>query len=143
MASGNLATPAFGIAFKLYDASDANPTTIASLKDLNTTLAAQIEDTTAHDSGAPWRQRTPTLLSMGPIEAQLNWIPAGATHGNTTGLLAVWAARASRKYATVFPNSGPTWTGFAVIGNIKLTHPTAGIQGASVTFEGDGVWTLA
>lgn len=143
MASGNLATPAFGIAFKLYDNADANPTTVASLKDINTTLSAQIEDTTTHDSGAPWRQKTATLLNMGPITVMLNWIPTGATHGYVTGLLAVWAARASRKYAALFPSSGPTWSGFAVIQTIALTHPTAGIQGASVTFDGDGVWTLA
>lgn len=138
-----LATPAFGIALQMADVAGTNFTTIAEVKDVNMTLSAQIEDGTSHSSGTPWRVKVPTLLNAGPIEFPVNWVPTAATHNPTTGILYVWKNRQERLFRLVFPNGGPTWQGYAVIENVKLGGPTAGLLGASVTLQGSGEWTLA
>lgn len=138
-----LATPAFGIALQMADSSGNNFATIAEMKDFNMTLSAQIEDSSAHNASAPARTKVPTLLNFGPIEFPVNWVPTAATHNPTTGILYVWKNRQERLFRVVFPNGGPTWSGYAVVENVKIGGPVAGLLAGSVTMQGSGDWTLA
>ena len=97
MSLSTLAEPAFGTDLNLCsDASATSPTTIASVRDINWTLSAQIEDSTTHDTASPYRTKVATLLNFGSVELMTNWVPTNATHGDVTGILAVWAALPSR-----------------------------------------------
>lgn len=141
-----LATPAFGIAFKLGSTDDSGTavyTTIAEVTDLNFTISAQIEDVTSHSTSNPWRTKLPTLLQMGPIEAPVNFVPAGATHNPTTGIMYVLKQRLERAYQIIFPNGGPTWYGNAVIESAKFAYAPPSVQKSSITYQGTGLWTLA
>jgi predicted secreted protein len=141
-----LATPAFGVALQLGSTDDsgtATYATIAEVSDLNFTLTAQVEDVTAHSTSNPWRTKLSTLLAMTPIEAPVHWIPTAATHNPTTGIAYVWKQRLERAYKILFPNSGPTWSGNAVVENLKFKFPIAGVQESSITLQGSGLWTLA
>lgn len=141
-----LATPAFGIALKLGSTDDNNTatyTTIAEVGDLNFSISAQIEDVTSHSTANPWRTKLPTLLMMGPIEANVSFVPAAATHNPTTGFLYVLKNRLERAYQVIFPNAGPTWYGNGVIASSKFQYATAGVGKSNLTIEGSGPWTLA
>jgi hypothetical protein len=141
MALSTLAEPAFGTDLNLcIDANGTSPSTIASVRDINFTLSAQIEDSTTHDTASPYRTKVATLLNVGPIEAMVNWVPTDATHNGTTGILAVWQARAERTYQLVETDSGTTtyeWN--AIVASIKMGRPVAGLRSGSVTWEGTGV----
>lgn len=141
-----LASAAFGVALQLGstdDDSTASFATIAEVNDLNFTLAAQIEDVTSHSTANPWRTKLATLLAMTSIEAPVNWVPTAATHNPTTGIAYVWKNRLERAYRIVFPSSGPTWKGNAVIENLKFQYQVQSVQKDSVTYQGSGLWTLA
>lgn len=141
-----LATASFGINFKLGSSDDhgsATHTTVAEVGDLNFSLEAQIEDVTSHSSSDRWRRVLPTLLSMSPIEMQLNWVPATATHNPITGLLYVWRQGLERSSEIVFPQLSPTWYGNMVVQSFKYSYSTPGVQRATCAVRGSGLWTLA
>lgn len=141
MALSTLAEPAFGTSLMLCtDASATSPTEIASVKDINFTLSAQIEDSTTHDTAQPYRTKVSTLLNVGGVEAMVNWVPLNPTHNDATGILAVWAARAERTYQIVETDSATTTIQFnALVASIKMGRPVAGLRSGNVTLEGTGV----
>lgn len=140
MALSTTAETAYGTLLKMCsDASATSPTTIAEVADLNWGVQAQIEDATTHSTSTPWRVKVPTLLSFGPVEFMVNWSPTAATHGDATGILAVFAARSERTYQIWETDSGTTKIQFnAVIANIKMPRGIAALRKGSITLEGTG-----
>lgn len=140
MALSTTAEPAYGTLLKLCsDASATSPTTIAEVKDINWNLDAQIEDATTHSTATPWRVKVATLLNFGSVEFMVNWVPTGATHGDATGILAVYAARAERTYQIVESDSGQTVIEFnALVQAIKMGRPVAGLRSGNITLAGTG-----
>lgn len=140
MALSTTAEPAYGTLLKLCsDASAASPTTIAEVKDVNWNLDAQIEDATTHSTSTPWRVKVATLLNFGSVEFMVNWVPTGATHGDATGILYVFANRLERTYQIVETDSGDTTIQFnAVVQAIKMGRPVASLRSGNITLAGTG-----
>lgn len=141
MALSTLAEPAFGTLFNMCtDASGTSPATVAEVKDMNFTVSTQIEESTTHSTGTPWRTRVATLNDIGGVEVMVNWVPTDATHNASTGVLAVQVARAERTYQIVETDSGTTTIEFnAVIQSIKMGRPFAGLRSGNISLMGTGV----
>lgn len=141
MALSTLAEPAFGTDLNLCtDANGSSPTTIASVRDINWTVSAQIEDSSTHDISAPWRTKVPTLLNFGAVEIMTNWVPTNATHGDAAGILYVFSNRLERSYEIVETDPGLTEIHFnALVASLKMGRPVAGLRSGNVTLEGTGV----
>ena len=140
MALSTTAEPAYGTLLKLCsDANATSPTTIAEVKDVNWNLDAQIEDATTHSTSTPWRVKVATLLNFGSVEFMVNWVPTGATHGDATGILYVFANRLERTYQIVETDSGDTTIQFnAVVQAIKTGRPVASLRSGNITLAGTG-----
>jgi hypothetical protein len=136
-----LAEPAFGTLFNLCsDANGSSPTTVAEVADMNFTVSTQIEESTTHSTGTPWRTRVATLNDIGGIEVMIRWVPKDATHDDQTGLLAVQIARAERTYQIVETDASATTIEFnAIIQSLKMGRPFAGLRSANCSLMGSGV----
>ena len=137
------ALPSFKTLLQMADAADANFATIAEVTDLSWGISAKTEDTTSHSNLVPWTTAVATLLTMGPVEFQVNFVPNDATHDDTTGLTYVVQNRTERKWKIIDPDSLETYTFDAIITNLKRTATVGGIKKGSITLMGSGQPTLS
>jgi len=107
-------------------------------------LSLDTADATAHESPGRWEEVVPTILRSGEITLALNYVPAGATHGYSTGLLRDMVARIKRNYKLVFPNIGATtWSFAAYVVKFSTKEPVADKLGADVSLKITGQPSLA
>jgi len=141
MAQSTNAEAAFGTELNLcVDASGTSPGLIAGIRDLNWTVSAQIEDTSAHDIAQPWRTKIVTLRNMGPVEIMVNWAPLDPSHNPTAGLMYVFKEGLERTYTIEETDDSDTTIEFnALVANIKGSRGVAAVRTGSITFEGTGV----
>ena len=115
------ATPAYGTFLKMGDgASPENFTTVAEITDSPAIpiLGAKMEDATSHDSGG-WEEFIPTLQNGGEPAFKVNWLPTGATHNETTGVLAAYMNRTKKNWKVVLPNTVKTFSFAAYVAEFK------------------------
>lgn len=112
-------------------------TTIAEVGDIDgPTLKAQMEDVTNHSSSGGYEEKIPTTLSLGQIKFPVNFVPTGATHSSTTGIVADCKNRTKRNYQFVFPDTGATTYTFAVfVEEIAWKPSVKGVLRAEVTLS--------
>ncbi len=136
-----MATAGYGTQLKL------NGTQIAECRNItgpNLTLGTV--ETTHHTSIGAFREYVSTLLDAGEISFELNFLPAGATHDVTTGLLhfLVTHHATAQTYTLILTDAAlTTWTFTAFITAFALVAPVDGKLTANVTLKVTGQPTLA
>jgi len=135
---------AFGTYLKMGDGGDPETfTTIAEVKDISgPSLTTETEDVTSHDSPSGHIERIATLIDTGEISFDINLIPAGATHNETTGLAAAARDKLAHNFKVVFPTGSKMISGPAIVTGIEYGAEVAGVLGASVTLTPCGLWTV-
>lgn len=140
------AISSFGTLLKIGDGGGPETfTTIAEVIDIKgPKLKANTEDTTNHSSAASFEEFVVTTLSAGEISFKINFVPTGATHSYSTGLLKDFVNKTMRNFKLVLPNIGATtWTFAAAVTAFDLDAPTKGKLSADVTLKINGQPTLA
>lgn len=140
------AISSFGTLLKIGDGATPEVfTTIAEVRDISgIDLELDTEEVTSHSSTDGWVEKIGTLLSMGPIKFGINWVPTGATHSFTTGLVKDMVNRTRRNFQLVLPNIGATtWAFSAFVKAFSAKAPVKGELGADVTLDITGKPTLA
>lgn len=138
---------AFGTQLQIGDGGSPTEafTTIAELLDISgPELSTDTEDATNHGSTDAYEEVIATILRTGNVGFDVNWVPAGATHGYTSGLLKDWEEKTSRNFKLIFPDSGSTtWTFTAIVTGISPAMPVAGKLTGSITLKVTGSMGLA
>jgi predicted secreted protein len=140
------AIASFGTLLKIGDgAGPENFTTIAEVRDISgPKLEQATEEVTHHGSAGGWREFVGTLLSAGEVTFDLNFVPTGATHNPTTGLIADLKNRVKRNFKLVFPDTAvTTWAFTALVTGFEPEESVEGSLAASVTLQVTGQPTLA
>lgn len=133
------AQPAINTLLKMANAGSPQVfTTIANIGDLTGPgMSATIVDVTSHSTGAPWRQKIPTLLDNGDITLPLFFIPSSPGpdgHDATNGLLSVFTSRALREFSLTFPDgAATTWYFQGYVTKFSMKAAVAGVLTADVT----------
>jgi len=143
---GTSAIPAYGTLLQLGDGgTPENFTTIAEVRDIGgPELGLDTVDVTSHDSPGAWEELIATIKRSGSVTFGINYIPTGATHDATTGLIASFAAKTRENFKLVFPDGlTTTWAFAAYVVGLSPSAPVAGELSASVTLKLTGQPTLA
>jgi predicted secreted protein len=128
------AISAFGTLLKIGDgASPEVFTTIAEVKDVSgPALNSRTTEVTSHGSPHAVVEKIITLLEIGNITFDLNWVPGGVTH---LQLITDWYAKTKRNFQVVFPDAGSFTILFPAAISFEPTAPVEGALTASVTLE--------
>jgi predicted secreted protein len=97
-------------------------------------LSADTEDITTHDSTGAWEEHVVTILRTGELSVDIVYDPAAATHGVTTGLVAMLEAGYPVGFSLVFP-APVTWAFAAVVTGFEPSAPHDGALTASVKMK--------
>lgn len=96
----SIAIPSYGTIFQVDDGA-LNFTTVAGIKSAGSpSRSANMVEVTEHNTGSPWREKIPTLLTMDELTLELDWVATNATHSNSAanGLGALLINRTKRKF---------------------------------------------
>jgi hypothetical protein len=139
-----VATPSFGANLQIGDGGGPETfTTIGEVMDITgPTTSVELEDTTTHSSGIPWRTKVATLLDGGEVSFDINYDSTDATHGDgTTGLEEDLIARQVRNFRLITTDTGAAQLDFAAyITQFERQEPVAGLNRVSVTLSITGQW---
>lgn len=125
-------------------ASPESFTTISEVMSISgPSFSAATVEVTNHSSGTPWREFISTLLDAGEVSFDINFVPTGATHNASTGILRDMTNRTRRNFKLVFPDAAPTaWAFTGVYTRFQSSEPTDGKITAAVTIKLSGAPTL-
>lgn len=140
------ALSATGTLLKIGDGGGTESfTTIAEVTKIGgPKLKMETKDVTSHSSTGGWREFIATLLDAGEVSFSINFIPTGATHSQTSGLLKDMKNKTKRNFQVVFTDTGATtWTFAAFVTSFEPDQPVDGALTASVTLKITGQPTLA
>lgn len=140
------AIDAFGTLLKIGDGAENETfTTVAEVTDISGPgFSVDVEDVTSHSSTGAWEEVIPTIIRSGEISFSVNFIPTGATHSQTSGLLADMKAKTNRNFQLVFPDNGSTtWTLSTYIVGFEPSMAVDGVLTADLTLKITGQPTLA
>lgn len=142
MTTGALA--GYGVLLKIGNGATSETfTTIAEVRDIEgPELELEAKEVTSHDSGG-WREYIGTLLTGGEVSFDLNFLPANATHGYSSGLIEDMVNRTKRNFQLVFPDTDTTTWQFAAL--VTGFKPSAAVEDeltAEVTLRVTGQPTL-
>ena len=101
-------------------------------------------DASNHD-GSGYEEMIMGLKKVGDITFDVNFVPTGATHGNSAGgLIHSWSNQELENYQLVFPDSGSTtWTVPAFVKSVEVKPDLKGKLGGTVVLTPSGAPTLA
>ena len=110
--------------------------TIAEVTDIQDAGASlSVQDVTAHD-GPGWVEHVPMLLSADAVRLSLNFVPASATHGDSTGLVGLLHAKTKRNFLLVLPDVAKTaWLFPGRVQQFRVLGAVAGILTANAVLE--------
>jgi len=140
------ALAAFGTLLKIGDGGGTEVfTSIAEVTDISgPKFKLDTTEVTSHTSAGAWREKIPTLLDAGEMSLKINFIPTGATHSQTSGLLKDMRSRTKRNFQLLFSDSGvTTWSFAAYVTSFEPSEPIDGALAADVTLTITGAPTLA
>ncbi len=102
-------------------------------------------DSTHMQSPGEVMEKGKSLVEIGDISIEGNYITTDATHNAATGLLADFTNHTSiDTYAVVFPNtSSTTWSGPGILTSFKPSPDLNGKISFSAKITPSGQWTLA
>jgi hypothetical protein len=127
----------YGVIISVGDTDGSSPVYTAIPETSDPALGGvtlDVIETTVNPTTAgttPWKRKTPTLLEAGEFTFKINFDPSQATHGLTTGLLAIMLSRSPRKWKIDVPSTplfSITFVGYVT--NFPMDMPL------------DGVWTV-
>ena len=141
------AISAFGTLLKIGDGATPTETftTIAEVTDIGgPKLELATIEATSHSSTDGWIEKIGGLLDGGEVSFDINFVPTGATHSYSTGLIHDLVNRTVRNFKLVFPNiSATTWAFAALVTGFEPKEPIDDKLSASVTLTLTGKPTLA
>jgi predicted secreted protein len=133
----------FGVLLKRGDGATAEAfTTVAELIGLSGPgLSLDTVESTHTESTGANKEYIAGLKDAGEISADLNFLPANATH---TGLIADQTARTLRNFQIVWPDTATTtWSFSAYVTNYEPAAPLEDRMTASVSLKISGVPTFS
>lgn len=136
----------FGTLVKIGDGGSPEAfTTIAELKNIKLPgVKNTIVEVTSHSSPGGIKERLAVLGEITEMSFDLNFIPTGATHSYTSGLLKDALNRTKRNFKVVLPDGGgTTWQGAAYVEEFTPEAPVDGVLKASIKLTPAGQWTFA
>lgn len=139
------AIDSFGTLLKIGDGGATESfTTIAEVKDITGPgLEQAANEVTSHGSTNGWREFIGGLKDGGEVTFEVNFVPTGATHDETTGLIAELTGGTVTNYQVVWPDSGSTtWQFAALCTAFEPGAPVDGVLMASVTLKISGEPTI-
>jgi len=134
MADNSIAS--YGTLLQVDDGGGVNFTTIAEINDPgNPSRSANVVDTTVHNTGSPWRQRRPTLLTFDDLTLNVNWLATNATHSYVAGVGYLFNNRLQRTYRWVNnSDAGSDYHQFsAYVTKIQEMAPIDGVYKSTIT----------
>lgn len=136
---------AHGTLLKLGDGATPEVfTTVANVLDFDPPGVEQVHDDITSHSSSGWENTLPVLLRTGEVTFEIEFIPTGATHSYSAGLLKDAYNKTKRNFQVVFTDTGATTWSFSAY--VQKFRPKAKVKGAlraSVTLRGTGAPTLA
>lgn len=142
-----LELPAYGT--KIQVGNGASPevfTTIDNLGDIDGPgVSVNVNDTTSHSTGSPYRGKTPGLIDAGAISFPVFYNPTLPTHSdtNTIGLGYLFKNRIKRNFRIVGTDPSATTRQFlGFVSEFSESYPVEGIQTRDTTIEIDGAITV-
>jgi hypothetical protein len=132
------ALSSFGTVLQIGDGADPEVFTgIAEVRDIDGPgLELSTIEVTHHLSPDATREHMATLKDLTEISFEIAFIPTGATHDLTTGLMSVWYNRTKNNWRIVFTDSGSTtWQMSGFVTSFGLGAPVEGILTASCTIK--------
>jgi predicted secreted protein len=136
----------YGTLFKIGDGGTSEVfTTVAEVTNIGgPKFALDTLDVTNHSSTSAWREFIAGLLDPGELSLDLSFVPTGATHSQTSGLLRDMKNRTKRNFQMVFPDvGGTTWAFSGYVTGFEVGAPVDDKLSASVTIKITGAPTLA
>jgi predicted secreted protein len=107
-------------------------TTFATIAELRSVPFPQLVgsrlDVTTHDTSGFVRQYVAGLDDLPAIRFQINWLPANATHDETTGLLSVQRDKSIRNWKLQLPAAVTPTKVFSFQAQITTFNPTVPID---------------
>jgi len=140
------AISSFGTLLKKGDGGTPETfTTIAEVLDVSgPELGLDTEEATNQGSTGGWEEHIGSILRSGLVTFSVQYVPTGATHNATTGLIADMVNRTRRNFQLVFPNGvSTTWSFAALVTKFAPKAPVKGKLTADVTLKLTGQPTLA
>lgn len=103
-------------------------------------LSADVLDATQMDSTGGFREKIPGLKDGGDVSLEIHYVPDNAAHSDAAdGLVALYAAKTTKSWQIVWPDSSPTTFQFdAFISAFQPGAPVDGKLTASVTLSVTG-----
>lgn len=137
------AIPSYGTLLQVDDGS-LNFTTIADINDPgNPSRSANVVDVTVHNTGSPWREKRPTLLTNEDLTLAVNFLYTNATHSYTAGLGSLFNNRTSRSWRWVNNSDAGSdyhqFTGYVT--KISESAPIDGVYKGTITITPTGAPT--
>lgn len=101
-------------------------------------------DSTHMQSPGRVMEKGKSLVEIGDISIEGNYLTTDATHNASTGLLADFANHTSNDtYAVIFPNAtSTTWTGPGILTSFKPQPDLQGKNSFTAKITPAGAWTL-
>lgn len=120
-------------------------TTIAEVSSIKgPSLSRATVDVTSHDSVGGFREYIGGLGDGGELTFDMNYIPTGATHNASTGVLSKLKNNTRTNFKLVFTDAGPTeWAFSGFVTKFDTSEPIDNRIMASVTIKVSGRPTLA
>ncbi len=130
--------------------SDSTLTAFSTVAELRTLPFPQLQgdriDVTTHDSPGFTRQFVSGLDDIPAQTFEINWLPANATHDESTGLLALQRSKAIRVFKVTLPTAvSPTkvFTFSAQVLQFNPTVPIDNVMQVQIQLQPSGAPTIA
>lgn len=140
-----IAIAAIGTLLKIGDGSSPETfTTIPGITQFSPpNQKSDVLDVTALDSPDNTREKILGLIDSGDVTFTLNFDPAQATHGPSTGLMHDFNERTLRNFKAILSDAGNSeWTFSAYVTSFAVKADPAGVLTADVTLTVSGASTL-
>ncbi len=112
--------------------SDATLTAFSTVAELRTLPIPALQgsrlDVTTHDSPGFTRQFVSGLDDVPAAQFEINWLPANATHDETTGLLSIQRSKAVRVFKVTLPTAVSPTKVFTFSAQVLQFTPTVPID---------------
>lgn len=138
----------FGILLKMGDGAQPGPevfSTIAEVRDITPpAIQAATEEVTHHTSPGAFLEKIATMLSLGDLTFQVNWLPSDPTHNSDDGLIAKALGRVRTTFQLVFPDADETtWEFKGYVTNFTPSGAVSGVMTGDITIEVTGQPTIS
>jgi len=138
--------PGFGTLFQTGDGAPTEAfTTVAEVREIGgPNMSRDAIDVTNHSSPGAWRQFISGLKDAGEIPLDLNFLPADATHDQSTGLLSLFVSGEQNNFRLILPDAVTTQLAFAgIVTGFEIVPSLEDRLQANVTIKVTGAVTIS